>query len=150
MVPRMPTLQTQIQELASSFATAVLAALRDASIEDLLSDNAASGLPSVPMKRGPGRPRKTAIAPAVTSLKPAAAPPKKGARLARRSPSDIEHVIGLLVATLGKHKAGLRSEQLQKTLKLSKAEIVGPLAQGLAMGRLKKTGERRATTYFAA
>jgi len=44
---------------------------------------------------------------------------------------------------------GLRSEQLQKALKLTKQEIVGPIAAALAAKKIVKTGEKRATTYFA-
>ena len=58
-------------------------------------------------------------------------------------------MIGLVVAKLGEHKTGLRSEQLQKALKLDKREISGPLAQALAAKKISKKGEKRATTYFA-
>jgi hypothetical protein len=142
----MPTLKSQIATLADSFAAGVLAAIRSASLEDILEGGSA---PSAPPRRGPGRPPKSnGVAAAAPSLKPAKR--GKGGRLARRSASDIEHVIGLIVGKLGEHKTGLRSEQLQKALKLSKKEIVGPLNQGLAAKKITKKGERRSTTYFAA
>jgi len=72
----------------------------------------------------------------------------KGGRLARRSAEDIEKVIGLIVAQLGKHKGGLRSEQIQKELKLSKKEIVGPLTQAVAAKTIAKKGQKRATVHL--
>jgi hypothetical protein len=138
----MPTLKTQIASLADSFAAGVLAAIRSASLEEILAGGSA-----VPAKRGPGRPRKVDGANATAAPKPAGR--RKGGRLARRSPSDIEHVIGLVVAKLKEHKGGLRSEQLQKALKLDKKEITGPLNQALAAKKVTKKGQKRSTTYFA-
>jgi hypothetical protein len=138
----MPTLKTQIASLADSFAAGVLAAIRSASLEAILAGGGA------PARRGPGRPPKTNGAPSRANPKPAKR--GKGGRLARRSSSDIEHVIGLVVAKLSEHKNGLRSEQLQKVLKLDKKEITGPLNQALAAKKITKKGQRRSTTYFAA
>jgi hypothetical protein len=171
----MPTLDSQVKSLAHSFADAVVAAIRNASIQEILAETART--PSTPAKRGPGRPPKVAAAPpkrgpgrprkvdasvggGTTASKAApaksAAPAKgakgasgKGGRLKRRSPADIERVIGLVVKALGEHKAGLRSEQLQKVLKLSKKEITGPLAQALGAKQITKKGEKRSTTYFS-
>ena len=142
----MPTLQTQIAALADTFASSVLAAIRSASLEEILSEEGRGA----PAKRGPGRPRKLQggggqVAPVAA---PKAAPKGKGGRLARRSAQDIEKVIGLVLTALGKHKAGLGSEQIQKTLGLSKKEIVGPLTQALAAKKISKKGQRRSTTYF--
>jgi hypothetical protein len=140
----MTTLNTKIRDLADSFAASVVAAIRSASLDEILGEGRA---PSPP-RRGPGRPPKAnggAIAAPATKL---VAKKGKGGRLARRSPSDIEHVIGLIVGKLGEHKEGLRSEQLQKVLKLSKKEIVGPLNQALAAKKISKKGQRRATVYF--
>ena len=145
----MPNLKSQIASLADSFAAGVIAAIRSASLEEIL----AGGSPA-PARRGPGRPRKSEGAAAAPAASPAKGPARKGAarkggRLARRSPSDIEHVIGLIVSALGRAKTGMRSEQLQKALKLSKKEIVRPLSEALGAKKIRKTGEKRATTYFA-
>jgi hypothetical protein len=129
------TLKSDIEMLASQFADGVLAALRNASLEDLLE-----GRVSLAAKSAPARTTSTTTSTPRT---------KTGGR-ARRSPSDIAHVEGVIVAKLREHRAGLRSEQLQKALKLSKAEIVGPIASALAAKKIVKTGEKRATTYFAA
>jgi len=138
----MSNLQNRIQTLADSFAQGVLAAIRSASLEEILAGGGAAP------KRGPGRPPKVAVS--VPKAAPANPPKRgKGGRLARRSPSDIEHVIGLITKALGDAGKGLRSEELQKVLKLSKKEIVGPLTQALASKRITKKGQKRATTYFA-
>ena len=137
----MTTLKNTIASLADSFASGVLAAVRNASLEEIL-DGGGRGAPA---RRGPGRSPK---ANAGTSMAPKPAKRGNGGRLARRSPEDIAHVEGLIVATLGSHKAGLRSEQLQKLLKLSKKEIVRPLELALTKKTITKKGQRRATTYF--
>ena len=128
------TLKSEIEALANTFADGVLAALRNASLEDLLEGRVSPAAKSAPARTttATSGPRKT-----------------NGGR-GRRSASDIAHVEGVIVAKLREHRAGLRSEQLQKVLKLSKAEIVGPIASALAARTIVKTGEKRATTYFAA
>ncbi len=129
------TLKSDIEALASTFADGVLAALRNASLEDILE-----GRVSPVAKSAPARPTSS-----TTSR-----PQKTAGGSGRRSASDIAHVEGVIVAKLREHRAGLRSEQLQKVLKLSKAEIVRPIASALAAKKIVKTGEKRATTYFAA
>ena len=54
------------------------------------------------------------------------------------------------MAKLKEHKGGLRSEQLQKVLHLSKREIVRPISDALATKKISKKGEKRSTTYFSA
>ena len=135
------SLKNRISALAEEFSSGVLAAIRSASLEEILSDSgapkrvaAAAPAPAsngvAPAKRGPGRPRKSG-------------------RLARRSPEQIAVVVESVVGALKKNKNGMRSEQLQKLLKLDKKEISGPLAEALAGRKISKKGQRRATTYFA-
>jgi hypothetical protein len=125
------SLKTEIEILAQRFADGVFAALRHASLEDMLDGRTA----------GPKTP------PAKTTKTRSASKAKRGR--VRRSPSDLAQVTGLIVAKLREHRAGLRSEQLQKVLKLGKRDIVGPLTAALAAKKIVKTGEKRATTYFA-
>jgi hypothetical protein len=146
----MSSLKIKIASLAETFSAGVLAAIRSASLEEILA-----GGGGALSKRGPGRPPKSSNGRTVArggggQPDPLGAPKRgKGGRLARRSPSDIEHVIGLIVAKLAEHKAGLRSEQLQKELKLDKKEITGPLNQALAAKKITKKGQKRSTTYFS-
>ncbi|MGH7295483.1 MAG: hypothetical protein ACRELB_11145, partial [Polyangiaceae bacterium] len=63
----------------------------------------------------------------------------------RRGPEDIARTLGLVIAAL---KTGpLRAEEIQKLLKLDKRELPRVLQEGLATKKLKKKGEKRATTY---
>ena len=142
------TLKNRISALAEEFSAGVLAAIRAASLEEILSEGSRSGssggrgaaAPAAratsadgePAKRGPGRPRG-----------------RKSGRLARRSPEQIAQVVEAIVGALKKNKAGMRSEQLQKLLSLDKKEISGPLNEALEGKKITKKGQRRATTYFA-
>ena len=131
----MSTLRDSIQELAQNFASLVVAAIRGASLEDILSESsgakAAPGRPA--SKRGPGRPKGS------TSSK----------RLARRSAKDIAKVADGIVSLVKKHKGGLRAEQIRAELGIAKKEWARPLEDALAPKKLTKKGEKRATTYFA-
>jgi hypothetical protein len=139
------SLKNRIEALAEEFSAGVLAAIRSASLEEILSEGShggrASSRAAAPAaasssdgeaKRGPGRPKG-----------------KKSGRLARRSPEQIAQVVEAIVGALKKQKAGLRSEQLQKLLSLDKKEISGPLNEALEGKKITKKGQRRATTYFA-
>jgi hypothetical protein len=143
------SLKNRIEALAEEFSAGILAAIRSASLEEILSEGprshaaprasaprasivaASSASPAEP-KRGPGRPKG-----------------KKTGRLARRSPEQIAQVVESIVVALKKQKAGMRSEQLQKLLSLDKKEISGPLNEALEGKKITKKGQRRATTYFA-
>jgi hypothetical protein len=145
----MLSLHAKIQALADTFAQGVLAAVRSASLDEILG-GATSGAPA-PARRGPGRPRKAPAASTTTEAPsaPKAAKKGKGGRSMRRSPEDINKVIALVVDHLKKNTKGLRSEQLQKALKLDKKEITLPLEQALGEKKITKKGQKRSTTYFA-
>jgi hypothetical protein len=147
--PHMATqsLHTTLDSLAQSFTSAVLAAIRGASLQELVGDGAEAP------RRGPGRPRasttKTPSATARTSA-PAPAPTRKPAgRLPRRSPEEIQKTLGSIVSLLKAKKSGLRSEQIRDTLKLDKRELPRVLGEGLKTKKLKSKGQKRATIYSA-
>lgn len=71
-------------------------------------------------------------------------------RRVRRSPSQLAEVADRIVAELGRHRGGRRAEELRATLKLARSVIARPLALLLAERRIRKTGHKRSTTYFAA
>lgn len=151
----MPTnsLRSALDDLASNFAAAVLAAIRGASLEELVGGGSSTA--SAP-RRPVGRPRKTvqakASAPRATPAKPAAAKPAKtkGGRLARRTPEDVAKTLAAVVSLLKTKKDGLRSEQIRASLKLDKREMPRVLGDGLAKKVLKSKGQKRATSYFVA
>jgi hypothetical protein len=130
----MSDLKKAIEDLAADFAVSIIGALRSASIEELteLGTGARAARPV-------GRP----AAPEVGGRKRG-----RGARLGRRSASDIGQMIESIVDLLGKNPEGLRAEQIRDALGVQAKELPRPLADALASGRITKTGQKRATTYF--
>jgi hypothetical protein len=144
------SLRSHISDLASTFASAVLTAIRGASLEDILAETTSS---AESPRRGPGRPRRSAAA--VTAPKPksasARAPARKAkGRLARRSPADIAKALEKVVALVKSSKAPLRSEQIRAKLGMDKKEMPRVLQEGLTKKVLKSKGQKRATTYSAS
>jgi hypothetical protein len=137
---RQMSLRTQLESLASNFASSVLDAIRGASLEELLVDSSGSA------RRGPGRPPKS------TPPRTAVATPRarKSTRLARRSIEDITKALHLVVALVKGKKGGLRAEQIRAALKMQSKEMPRVLQEGLAKKKLKSKGQKRATTYFSA
>lgn len=140
------SLRSTLDSLAQTFANGVLAAIRTASLQDLLAESgSAGGARSRPPRAkavatgGGGQP-----APARGARKA-----RKG-RLARRSPADIAKVLTQIVGLLKSKKTGLRSEEIQKALKLDKRETPRVLKEGLSKKALKRKGQKRATVYSAA
>jgi|HubBroStandDraft_6_1064221.scaffolds.fasta_scaffold145625_2 hypothetical protein len=137
---RLMSLRTNLESLASDFASAVLNAIRGASLEELLADSGSGA------RRGPGRPPKSSAAPAA----PAATRARKSGRLARRSPEQIAKALDQVVALVKGKKDGLRAEQIRDALKMQSKELPRVLQEGLAKKKLKSKGQKRATTYFSA
>lgn len=140
----MPNLRTTLDTLAASFAANVLAAIRGASLQELLVES--GGAP----RRGPGRPRGGGTTAGNPGPRAAALKKGKGGRLARRSPADIARALDAVVILVRKSAKGLRSEEIRKALKLDVREVPRVLKEGLAKKKLKSRGQKRATTYTAA
>ncbi|MCL2725334.1 MAG: hypothetical protein FWD69_12955 [Polyangiaceae bacterium] len=58
-------------------------------------------------------------------------------------------MIDSIVALLQNHPEGLRSEQIREQLGVAAKELPRPLADAMDQNRITKTGQKRATTYFA-
>jgi hypothetical protein len=124
------SLRAHLNELAASFANGVLAAIRTASLEDLLAESGnARRLPPVP---GAAAGRAS----------------RGSGRLPRRSADDIGQVLERIASLLKSSPKGLRAEEIRQRLNLLSKELPRPLKEGLASGRLGKSGNKRATTYF--
>jgi hypothetical protein len=137
----MPTaLRSHLNELASSFANGVLAAIRTASIEDLLAESGSA-------RRLPGT-RAAAVAVSAGVSAGAGRAPRAPGRLPRRSAADIGQVLDRIAGLLKGSPKGLRAEEIRQRLNLLSKELPRPLKEGLATGRLGKSGNKRATTYF--
>lgn len=129
----MSTLRSSIQALAEEFTDGLLAVIRGASIEELTGGSSIAATPRVsrassnddePKKRKPGR-------------------------LPRRSEEDIAALVDQIVACVADHPEGIRAEDLRAELKLDKKELPKPIMAALESGKIRKQGEKRATTYFA-
>jgi hypothetical protein len=148
-------LRDSIQHLAAEFATAVLRAIRAASLDDILegaSGGSASASTGAPVKRGPGRPRKhplpTGAAAPAASASARRESGKRGGRLGRRTASDIATMTHRIVSLLEEHPEGLRAEEIRKALGVQSKELPRPLSDAVEAGTLGKKGNKRATTYF--
>jgi hypothetical protein len=151
-------LRSNIQQLATTFASAVVAAIRGANLEDILS--LAEGAPAHPPAAPPAarpkaRPRrKAAAAPtAAAAPAPAATPSTAGrkskGRLRRRSAEDIAKALAQVVGVVKARKGGMRAEQIRTALKMEAKEMPRILKEGLSRKVLKSKGQKRSTTYTA-
>ncbi|HWL89408.1 MAG TPA: hypothetical protein VNO21_26570 [Polyangiaceae bacterium] len=130
-------LQATIRQLAENFAQGVLDAVRSASLEDIRSH--ASAAPA-PVRRGPGRPRRSAV--------PVEAPPAaKRGRPAKPVSPDV--TVDRIVYLVRKAPQGMRSEDLRARLQLDKIPFRQAAAKAMAANLITKTGEKRSTTFFA-
>jgi hypothetical protein len=127
------SLRSQLNDLATTFADGVLAAIRTASLDDLLAE---SGGRRRGREGGGGQPD-----------------PLRGAqgRLARRTQEQIEATLAKVIAAVRAAKGeGLRAEEIRKALRLDVREVPRVLKEGLRTRKLKAKGQKRATTYRAA
>ena len=133
------SLHSTLNDLAASFADSILAAIRGASLHELVS----SERPAKASARSP-RPAAAAVAAAPTSAKRV----RSAGRLPRRSAEDIGAALTQVVALVKKHKDGMRAEQIRSELGLQAKEMPRILKEGLGKKSLKAKGQKRATTYF--
>lgn len=132
----MSTLRGTIDRLASQFASSIIEALRGASLEELLAVAGASGASG----------RRASASVETTGRRASAS---ANGRLGRRSPDQIGAMVEGIVDLLAKSEAGLRAEEIRAALGVQAKELPRPLADALAAGRITKSGQKRATTYFA-
>ena len=143
------SLKSTLDSLAQTFAANVLAAIRGASLQELLSE-AGGGAGAGRGRRTRSARRAARASAGVHAAAPAVSGGRRGGRLARRSPADIAGVLGKVVTLLKGKKDGLRSEEIQRALRLDKRELPRVLKTGLGGKKLRSKGQKRATRYFAA
>src|SRR5277367_2835306 len=95
----MPTLRSQLDSLAAAFASAVVDAIRGASLHELVASDGRAA----PAARAAGGPTAKTVAPKTT----------RSGRLKRRSSEDIGQVLDQVVSLVKKNKDGLRAEQIR-------------------------------------
>ena len=126
----MTTLHAQINALAAEFAHALLRALRNSSLDEIVAETNSGHARRV---RSAGRPRGLVA---------------EGGRLARRSDEDLKKLADEIVALVVSNKQGINAEAIKSTLKLERKELPRPLAMALKSKRIVKRGKKRATKYF--
>jgi len=82
----------------------------------------------------------------VKAAKPAKA--KAGDKRNRRSANDLDRVGGEVIKLLGSAKRAMRVEEINKQLGTSTRELMRPIQKLLSQNKIKKSGERRATSYY--
>ena len=139
------SLQSQLNQLASSFTHAVIEAIREVSLEELVAETGGlKGMPRVPAMasaRGRGRAPRRQTGPSRRS---------SSRRLKRRSRNEIQKALGDIVSLVENRPRGMRAEQIRIELGMEAKEMPRILGEGLATRRLRKRGQKRATTYYAA
>lgn len=145
------SLRNTIADLAASFASSILDAIRQMSLDEILAETHGGGGAG---RNAPRAAAKVAKAARVSTAAAATAAPtgkakRKGGRLERRSAGDITALVGRIVSVLESKPSGLRAEQIRDALGLESKELPRPLAEALQARRIVKTGKKRATTYFA-
>jgi hypothetical protein len=134
----MNQLKQLIAALAEEFATKLIAGMGQLPMNEITSmqiaKHAAPALTEA-VTRAVRKPR-------------AAKAPSDGSRMPRRDPAELKVVIDDIVRILSVSPEGLRSEELQEKTNLSKKEITRPIVLALEGGLIRKTGNKRATTYF--
>jgi hypothetical protein len=132
------TANAALRARIESFTADLANIVRAAAIEAVTS---ALGVPTAPAKRGPGRPLKSGMP------SPIVAPKRKGKR-AKRTPEDVAKVGEAVVAYVAKNP-GVSVEQIKKALGVETKDLQLPIVRMVAAKKLKTTGRRRGTKYFA-
>jgi len=142
----MGTLRTELEQLATSFVSSVLAAMRTASLSDLADQTTSSGGRAIAASAPPrGRPRGRRAAP------PAAPAPdsrKSGGRRRRRaSPEEVTGQKEIALTAAKTLKPGFsKGDVMNKSG--SKVDLGRALSLLVADGKLVKKGDRRMTRYW--
>jgi hypothetical protein len=127
----MPLLDS-IEALAEDFAFKIVAAVREASLNDLV---AIADRSTATTETGVGR-----------ALGAPVAKPKARGTGGRRAPADIS---GKALEVLRRSPDGVRTETLRTLVGGEKGAYQRAMAKLVADGRVVKTGAKRATTYRA-
>jgi hypothetical protein len=133
-------IQSKIQQAAARFTDEILAVFSEAFL-GVVSDlsNVAPAKRKGPAGRGKPLAAKRASAEA----------PRTGKR-ERRSGDDLAKTGERVTKLLSTHKKGMRIEEINRQLGTTTKLLMRPMLKLLEEGKIKKTGEKRATTYFPA
>ncbi len=135
------TTQKQIQDRVQSFVNELTGLIRQAGLEAVQE---ALGGVAAPKRRG--RPRKTKKA--LARRKPVKRKAKKTGKHTKRSGAQLEAVATRVLAHV-KKKPGQNATEISKALRRTPKDIQHPLRKLIAGKKLRTTGQRRGTKYFA-
>jgi hypothetical protein len=131
----MPTpnaLEAELEAITKTFVTAVVAAMRRASLTDILGVSEGQ-----PAKRGRGRPPGSKNKPGTPS------PTPEASAITITAPRP-----GLIVAYVKSHP-GTSGEEARAALGIPKPQWGTYVARALKGGQLRREGQKRATKYWA-
>jgi hypothetical protein len=128
------------EQVPFTFTTEIPALVRASALEAVYSALGAT-LTTTPAKRGPGRPPKAAA-------QTAAPAPKHRGKPAKRTPEDVAKTGEAVVAYVAKNP-GESVEQIGKALGAKTKELALPIIRMIEAKKLRTTGKRRGTKYFA-
>jgi hypothetical protein len=151
--------QSKIQSVVSQFTDEILAIFGD-SFASVVADITAAtktfkpaAAPKKVAVKAAAKPAPKPVQKAAAPKKLAAAKPAKPARpgkRVRRSEGQLKADGDKVIKLLGANKKGLRIEQINKMLGTATKALARPIAKLLSDGKIRKQGEKRATTYFPA
>lgn len=135
----MSQLRRTITALAEEFAAAVVKALHAAPLSDLT----AFGPDARPAR---GRPRSAGV----SQIGNGRTPPRRRRGRPAGSTANVAQTVDAIVAALRSKPSGMRFEHIEAAVRQPKAELTKALRSALDADTIKKRGQRRGTTYFAA
>jgi hypothetical protein len=130
------------QELSGLIHEAAMAAVQQA----------IAGVMGAPVKRGPGRPAGSGAKNAGKSVGKKAgkkAAKKMGKRASKKSGGGANPALGKTVIDTLNAKPGLSISEIASAVGVSKVDVQPTVVALLGEKKIKKTGERRGTKYFA-
>ena len=133
--------EKQVQDRVQSFVNELTGLIRQAGLEAVQE---AMGGAAAPKRRG--RPRKTKKAPA--RRKAVKRKAKKTGKRTKRSGAQVEAIAARVLAHV-KKKPGQSVTEIAKTLRRTPKDLQLPIQKLIAGKKLRTTGQRRGTKYFA-
>jgi hypothetical protein len=134
-------LSRQIRALSETFVRSVIAAIHAGSLEDIVSDGGDG--PSV--KRGPGRPRKSAAASVIATNVSTNATRSSVRTAGAGTASTVEAIVAYV-----KEHAGSNGETTRKALGLARNRWLAAVTKAVSAGKLRTQGEKRSRRYWVA
>ncbi len=135
-------IQSRIREAANRFADQIIAVFGNA-LSSVASDLASEAPTLTRMKLAPAS--KRGRKPATRAPSATGSPGKRLRRSGQQLLEDAQRVLKLLAT----NKKGLRIEQINARLGTPPKQLTRPIQKLLDDGKIRKQGQKRATTYFS-